>query len=182
MRHSSLCRSSPVLDAVLQVHASEIGRDFSAYRNHAYRVLNLCMALCPEISGEVEKVSIAAACHDLGIWTDRTFDYLAPSVKVANGYLAGIGKMAWSPEIERMILEHHKLSSYKSAFSQLVETFRRADWIDVSRGLITFGLPRELLKEVFATWPDAGFRWRLAQLSAKQLVTHPWSPLPMVRL
>ena len=173
---------SPSLDAVLEVHASEIGRDFTAYRNHAYRVLNLCMALCPEISDQVEKISIAAACHDLGIWTDRTFDYLEPSVRQAHVHLAGIGKMGWSTEIERMIQEHHKISSYRSVSAQLVETFRRADWVDISRGVITFGLPRVLLREIFATWPDAGFRWRLVQLSAKQLVTQPASPLPMVRL
>ena len=34
----------PTLDALLQAHAGVLGRDFTAYRNHAYRVANLCLA------------------------------------------------------------------------------------------------------------------------------------------
>jgi len=60
--------------------------------------------------------------------------------------------------------------------------FRRADWIDVSRGLLTFGLPRARLVHIFSTWPDAGFHRRLAQLAGRRLLTHPWNPLPMFRL
>ena len=58
------------VDAVLRAHAAAVGRDFTAYRNYVYRVVNLCMAqrrLDPE---QLEKVAVAAAFHDLGIWTD----------------------------------------------------------------------------------------------------------------
>lgn len=81
-----------------------------------------------------------------------------------------------------MILEHHKISAYRGDPHGLVESFRRADWIDVTRGLRTFGLPRKLLGEIFSTWPSAGFHKRLVQLSLKRLRTHPLSPLPMIRL
>ncbi|HEU0054861.1 MAG TPA: HD domain-containing protein, partial [Longimicrobium sp.] len=71
------------LDEVLDAHAAELGADFTAYRNHAYRVANLCLALAPDAPGRVEKIALAAAFHDLGIWTDGTFDYLPPSVRLA---------------------------------------------------------------------------------------------------
>jgi hypothetical protein len=32
------------LDVLLQKHAAVLGRDFTAHRNHAYRVANLCVA------------------------------------------------------------------------------------------------------------------------------------------
>jgi len=32
------------VDAVLRAHAVAVGRDFAAYRNHVYHVVNLCMA------------------------------------------------------------------------------------------------------------------------------------------
>ena len=81
-----------------------------------------------------------------------------------------------------MILEHHKISRYRGNQTWLVEPFRRADWVDVTRGLITFGLSRTLLHDVFSTWPSAGFHKRLVQLELTRLRTHPWNPLPMMKL
>jgi hypothetical protein len=45
-----------------------------------------------------------------------------------------------------------------------------------------FGIPRGFIRSVFATWPDAGFHWRLVQLTLHRFRTHPLSPLPMVKL
>lgn len=170
------------LDGLLQVHAAELGNDFTAYRNHTYRVVNLCAALSASDPAQLQKMAIAAAFHDMGIWTDGTFDYLLPSVRLAAAHLASSGRAEWTAEITEMILEHHKISAWHGDPHWLVEPFRRADWIDVSRGLLTFGLPRKLLGEIFSTWPNASFHKRLAQLSLKRLRTHPWSPLPMMKL
>ena len=63
-----------------------------------------------------------------------------------------------------------------------VESFRRADWIDVSRGLRTFGVPRPFIASLFSAWPSAGFHRRLVELTLDRLWRHPLSPLPMVRL
>jgi hypothetical protein len=81
-----------------------------------------------------------------------------------------------------MILEHHKVSRLRSDGPALAEPFRKADWIDVSRGLLTFGLSRAYLADLSSRWPSAGFHRRLVQLSFGRLITHPWSPLPMLRL
>jgi HD domain len=170
------------LDELLRAHAAELGKDFTAYRNHTYRVVNLCVALSSDHPEQLEKMAIAAAFHDLGIWTDGTFDYLQPSVRLASAHLAQAGRAEWTPEITEMILEHHKISAYRGNPDWLVEPFRRADWIDVSRGLRAFGLSRSLLREIFSAWPSAGFHKRLVQLELKRLRTHPWSPLPMFRL
>jgi hypothetical protein len=35
----------PTIDDVLNDHAAALRDDFSAYRNHVYRVLNLCVAI-----------------------------------------------------------------------------------------------------------------------------------------
>ena len=172
----------PTLDELLRAHAAELGGDFTAYRNHTYRVVNLCVALSSGAPEQLRKMAIAAAFHDLGIWTDGTFDYLQPSIRLASVHLARSGRVEWTPEITGMILEHHRISRYRGDPHSLVEPFRRADWVDVSRGLITFGLPRRLLGEIFSTWPSAGFHKRLVQLSLQRLRTHPLSPLPMMRL
>lgn len=169
------------LDELLEDHAAELGKDFTAYRNHTYRVVNLCAALSSSNPEQLQKMSIAAAFHDLGIWTDGTFDYLQPSIRLASAHLARAGREEWTPEITEMILQHHKISAWRGHPHWLVEPFRRADWIDVTR-LRTFGLPRTLLREIFAAWPNEGFHKKLVQLELRRLRTHPWSPLPMVRL
>ena len=174
--------ATAAIDRILRPHADVIGRDFTGYANHVHRVARLCIALSPDTPDAVEKIGIAAAFHDLGIWTDRTFDYLAPSVRLAHAYLMEHGRTAWVDEITAMILEHHKLSSYRSDRHVLVEPFRRADWIDVSKGLLRFGVSKALWTEVQATWPNAGFHATLLRLELNRLRTHPWSPLPMMRL
>src|SRR5919112_171994 len=93
-RPISLISNVPTIDRILQIHAAELSRDFTAYRNHVYRVLNLCAALAEECA-DLEKIAVAAVFHDLGIWTNKTFDYIAPSVALAGDYLAAHGRAEW---------------------------------------------------------------------------------------
>ena len=169
------------LDRVLEEHARELGADFTAYRNHAYRVANLCAALAPAGDAALEKVALAAAFHDLGIWTAHTFDYLPPSIGLACEHLACAGNADWREDIAGMIREHHKIRRYRGAAEELIEPFRRADWIDVSLGVLSFGLSRAQRHAIFTKWPNAGFHKRLAQLTLKRIRTNPLSPLPVLK-
>jgi hypothetical protein len=173
--------SLPIVEEVLHDHASELGHDLIAYRNHVYRVVNLCLAIVGDRRVELEKIAVAAVFHDLGIWTNHTFDYIAPSVAAAREHLAARGMADWIPEIEAMIVNHHKVTPARASPQSLVESFRRADWIDVSRGLRRFGLPRTFIAAVAATWPSAGFHRRLVQLTIERFWKHPLRPLPMVK-
>jgi len=170
-----------IVDEVLSAHRSVLGADFTSYRNHVYRVMNLCARLPTDNVASREKIAIAAVFHDLGIWTDGTFDYLEPSVRLASTYLARSSREEWTEEIAEMIREHHKITPYRGDAFPLVEPFRRADWTDVTLGVRRFGVSRAFLREIYAVWPDAGFHWRLVQLSLGRLRTNPRSPLPMVR-
>jgi hypothetical protein len=173
--------SLPTVDEVLDTHAPELGRDLVAYRHHVYRVANLCLAIVGDGQADIEKIAVAAVFHDLGIWTHRTFDYIAPSVALARQHLAARGRTDWAPEIDAMIVSHHKITASPGSPQSLVESFRRADWIDVTLGLRTFGRPRTMLAAVNAQWPSAGFHRRLVELTIDRWWKHPLSPLPMVR-
>ena len=179
--YAGLITSLPIVEEVLDVHASALGHDLMAYRNHVYRVVNLCVAIAEDSRVELEKIAVAAVFHDLGIWTSKTFDYIAPSVALARAHLAARGMADWIPEIEALIVDHHKITPSRGNPTSLVESFRRADWIDVSRGLRRFGLPRTFLAAVAATWPSAGFHRRLVELTIDRFFKHPLTPLPMVR-
>jgi hypothetical protein len=182
MSSNELVTSIPIVDGVLDHYATALGHDFIAYRNHVHRVVNLCLASTGGSRDDLDKIAVAAAFHDLGIWTDHTFDYIAPSASLAREYLMAHSRSDWIPEIEAMIANHHKITRARAHPDWLVEAFRRADWIDVSRGFRRFDLARPFIRSVFATWPDAGFHWRLVELTAAWSRRHPLTPLPMVKL
>jgi hypothetical protein len=170
-----------LLDDLLRKHAPAIGGDMPAYRNHCYRIVNLANALATGNPDQQDKLSIAAAFHDLGIWTHHTFDYLPPSAQLARDWLPGVQRADWADEIVAMITEHHKITACAAHQTALVEAFRQADWIDVTAGVLRHGLPRSFVRQVQSSFPDAGFHLRLLQLSARRALHHPLSPLPMMR-
>ena len=169
------------LDELLAQYAAAMGSDAVPYGNHTYRVANLCLAFAPRDPDTVHKIAIAAALHDMGIWTERTFDYIPPSIELARAHLARIGRPEWTDEITTMILEHHKISPYRGRADWLVESFRKADWIDVTFGLRSFGVPRDRIQELRRRWPNAGFHLGLVKQTVRRFGSHPLNPLPMFR-
>ena len=177
-----LARPLAVLDEILDQHRAALGENLVPYRNHCCRVVSFCAALPGVAPAALERITLAAAFHDLGIWTAGTFDYLAPSEQLATAYLHARGHAGLVAEIGAMIREHHKLTPARAGAAWLVEPFRRADLVDVSRGAVRFGLSPALVRAAYEAWPGAGFHRNLVRLAAKRFVRHPLSPLPMVRL
>jgi len=178
--YSALLTRIPTIDNVLNDYATALRDDFLGYRNHVYRIVNLCVAMAGR--SELEKIAVAAVFHDLGIWANGTFDYLAPSIALAHDYLVAHAHEDWAAEIERMIAAHHEITPSTAGPDSLIETFRRADWIDVTHGLRGFGVPRSFVARLLAAWPDAGFHWRLLTLTLDRFRRHPLTPLPMLTL
>lgn len=169
------------VEELIAGYAPALGGDLAAYRNHVCRVLNYYVALRPPADVLPEAVMIAAAFHDLGIWTARTFDYLEPSVRLAHAHLAKLGREDLGHEVATLISEHHKLRTYTGPYAATVEAFRRADLVDLSLGLVRSALPSSFIGAVRAAFPNAGFHRRLVQLTARQFLRTPWRPLPMLR-
>lgn len=161
--------------------AEALGRDAVAYRNHVTRMLNYYRWLAKGAADCPQQVLVAGAFHDLGIWTARTFDYLGPSVELARDYLSSAKLEDLFAEVEAIIVWHHKVSPYRGELAPTVGTFRRADLVDVSFGMIRFGVPVSFVRTVKQALPNAGFHQRLIALGARQLLRTPLRPLPMVR-
>lgn len=172
---------STLAEEILTQWQSKIGKDYNGYKNHVYRMLNFCFALYDCNPTEREKLTIAACFHDLGIWSDHTFDYLSPSVARAQAYLVQQQLVQWQSEISLMITMHHKLRAYPDARYPLVEIFRQGDLVDFSLGIVKCGLPATYIQQVKAHFPNAGFHQRLVQLEAGWLFRHPANPLPVFK-
>jgi hypothetical protein len=173
------CTPAPRIEDLLDALAPALGRDATAYGNHARRVFGLVAAQRVWSAEEHAQTAIAAVFHDVGIWLDDTFDYLDPSRGHAAEYLRDEGLTAWGPIVDAMILEHHKLRPVKD--SPLVEAFRRADLCDLSFGLIRPGIPRGAYRRLVRQYPISGFHGRLVSFAVAQARKDPRHPLPMLR-
>jgi hypothetical protein len=167
--------SHPIVDAVLDRHRDALGDDLPTYRNHVYRGINyhqlLLGAPLPDFA------ALAWAAHDLGIWTAGTFDYLTPSADLAAQHADEFG-IADIDRLQTLITEHHRL---RRTDDPVTETFRRADLVDVSHGLLRNTIGRSDVQAIVAALPYRGFHAFLAKGLAGHAARHPSRPLPMMR-
>jgi len=157
-----------------------MGNDYTKYKNHVYRVFLNCLLVDDDKSNE-KKYAIAAVFHDIGIWTDHTIDYLDPSIEQAKKYLIETNRQELFEEIQLMIYWHHKTKAYKGNYEKTVESFRKADWIDVTLGLFTYGIDKNKIKANKKFLPNKGFHWFLVKKIFKNFFRHPLKPLPMFK-
>ncbi len=171
----------PLLEEILTEWKGTIGNEYEGYKNHVSRMILFCFALNEWSKEEKDKIIIAGAFHDIGIWIEDTVDYIPPSLPPVIKYLKMRNLEAWSTEIELMITEHHKIREYKDKTYPLVEFFRKADLVDFSFGLFRFGIPKDTIDQVKTKYPNAGFHKNLGKRAAKWILKHPLNPVPMMK-
>jgi len=175
-----MSETNKIIDEILNANKHSLGKHFNTYRNHVYRVFILCQKLDGDPSN-IDKYAIASAFHDLGIWTNKTFDYLEPSIALAKEYLIANDRLEWTEEVSIMIDMHHKRSKYNGSYSNTVESFRRADWADVTIGRRSFSLSKDEIQEVVKEYPLLGFHKFLVIMTIKNFFKSPLRPLPMFK-
>lgn len=171
----------PLLEALLTPWQDTIGDEYLGYRNHVYRMVHCCLALGDCSEEERQKILIAGAFHDIGIWIEDTVDYIEPSVPPAMAYLRKNDLQPWCDEIRLMITEHHKVRPYHGDYERLVELFRRGDLVDFSGGLVSFGIDKQALKALRTAFPNAGFHRNLGKRGWHWFLKHPLNPAPMMK-
>ncbi|HKY93408.1 MAG TPA: hypothetical protein VJM11_20315, partial [Nevskiaceae bacterium] len=73
------------------------------------------------------------------------------------------------------------LRAYRDARFPLVEVFRKADLVDVSLGVVKFGIPAKVVADVKAAFPNRGFHKRLMGIAREWFTKHPLRPPPFYR-
>ena len=108
MVQREIVTTHPLIEEVLEKWHDKIGDDYPAIRGHNYRMFNFCVALSGRSDpATVKKIAIAAAFHDIGIWTHGTFDYLPPSCDLAMAYLKENENAAWSKELSEASMDRN---------------------------------------------------------------------------
>ena len=168
-----IVRSIPLAEEILESHRHRARGDdagYDAYKAHVYRVVNFARAVTPDVPDRDDKLAIAASFHDIAVFD--TLDYLVPSIEAQDVWLQEHGRETWSDELALVVAEHHRLSRYGPTrpYTPLVEAVRRADLVDVSQGLIRFGIPSSYVKEVRAAFDAGVFFKRVIPLATMRTI------------
>lgn len=171
----------PQLEEIFSEWKDTLGSEYQGYKNHVYRMVHFCLALKECNEDEKERIIVAGAFHDIGIWIKDTIDYIPPSLPPAMEYLKSRNLETWSEEVTLMITEHHKIREFKDTSYPLVELFRKGDLVDFSLGLFTFGIPKAYIGVVKEKFPNSDFHKNLGKRAARWFIKHPLNPAPMMK-
>jgi HD superfamily phosphodiesterase len=168
-----------LIDDILKQHRSELNVDYDKYRHHVYRVFNFTLLLRETTEKETEALALAAAFHDIGIWTAGTFYYLEPSLALAKEYIKTKQLKVSAKAVEQIIMNHHKITSYKE--NDLAEAFRKADLVDLSLGIISHGISHRDILELYQAFPESNFHLFILKEVAFNTFKNPLNPLPIFK-
>lgn len=168
-----------LIQNILATYRQQLGAQYTGYLNHCTRTYNYTTLLTDTNETDRKLLAIAIAFHDIGIWTAHTFDYLPPSVALAHQYLNANNLTEHKNLVEQIIVNHHKLSAYKG--NKLAEAFRKADLIDLTFGVVKFGIDGHTIKKLYKQYPSSGFHSFIAGRIVRNIIRHPLNPLPIVK-
>jgi hypothetical protein len=171
---------TPAERACLDVLRTASGETDGAMENHCLRQFLIAERLAEDAreSPDREVLLCAAFLHDVGLY---------PSVKTSDAYVTDgrhlaehtLDRFGWPPErLQRCLdaIEQHHALRHRWSYGLEVELMRRADLIDVSAGLVTFGLDRWWVRRLAADIPRKGFHrflvreiWRMARERPRSL-------------
>jgi hypothetical protein len=151
---------------------------------HGLRCFLICVKQAGDLGREVDReaLMIAGLIHDIGLYDDASEGgvYVTDGRHFAERMLAG--HEGWTPERLRLlgdaIERHHEVRSQWSAGAE-VELMRRADMIELSSGLVNFGLDRGWIRGLWASVPRQGIYGEVGKMVAKALRERP-STVPRI--
>ena len=156
---------SEYIESLLSEFKGVIGSDYDGYRNHLYRVLTYTLHFLRDSDHQSRaEIEIALVFHDIALWTDGELAYLEPSIVQMKKSISDDGLNL--ELIEKLIYWHHKVTPYKGKYADVVNAFRKADWVDASQGHVRKGLSKEQVRQTVEAIPVMGFYDTLTRLSA----------------
>jgi putative nucleotidyltransferase with HDIG domain len=151
---------TPAVSDALGALRAATARVEGPMERHCLRVRHIAAELARHrgwaIDGEV--ITVAAILHDIGLYpsASRGGVYTEDGAELAREMLRA---HSWSTERIRRCAEaidrHHELRSQLARGGE-VEALRLADLVDLSGGLLTFGLDRRWLRSLNQTVPRQG--------------------------
>jgi HD domain len=170
--------------ACLQTLRAATGRHDEPMERHCVRSFVIAERLAADAGQDIDRELLlcASLLHDVGIFESvatRDHAYVTDGRRVA---LETVAPFAWPAQRRRLLgdtIEQHHAQTSRDGLGHEVELMRRADLVDVSRGLVSFGLPRSWLRGLSSAVPRRGFYALLAREIGRMLRNRPQT-LPAV--
>jgi hypothetical protein len=161
------------------------GEESGAMERHGLRVFLIASKMAEHRGDEVDRevLLVAGLLHDLGLYDSisRGGVYVSDGAEFARDLVREHG---WSEERATLcanaIERHHEVRPQWGAGAE-VELARRADLVDVSAGVVRFGLPRSWLRDLFSAVSRDGTYAEIARLVGHTLRERPLT-LPRIFL
>ena len=159
------------------------GENGGPMERHGLRVFLIADRLATAGGADVDRevLLIAGLLHDVGLYDEASHG----GVYVLEGaeFTADlVRKQGWEEDRIRLCFDaierHHELRSQWDRGAE-VELIRRADLIDLSAGLIRFGLSREWLRDLFESVPRNG-TYRTIGYEVARVLRHRPLTLPQI--
>eukprot|EP00283_Hemiselmis_rufescens_P016166 CAMPEP_0173441468 /NCGR_PEP_ID=MMETSP1357-20121228/23975_1 /TAXON_ID=77926 /ORGANISM="Hemiselmis rufescens, Strain PCC563" /LENGTH=213 /DNA_ID=CAMNT_0014407053 /DNA_START=55 /DNA_END=693 /DNA_ORIENTATION=- len=157
---ATIITSHPTLDAILGEHKDVIGMQYDGYRNHCLTVMNLAKRRMGDTLSEEQDdvLAVAAAFHDIGLWTDGRIDYLEPSIARMEEYAKRTGREKHVKLLRDTIYYHHKVfPAALASMDPLIGAFQAADSSAFTFGLLPFDMSTPYRAAVGKALPNKGF-------------------------
>jgi hypothetical protein len=151
--------ATPAARAALEALRAAAGLD-SPLERHCLRQFAIAERLASERAFDRELLLCACWLHDVGLFTPSRDPYVTEGARLAARVL---GPFGWPPErLQRCMdaCEQHHAPRSRMAMGLEVELVRQSDLVDVTAGLVNFGLDRRWLRDLFREVPRDGL-WRL---------------------
>jgi hypothetical protein len=169
----------------LVAHADEIFDRYSIYpgegfRNHNRRLFEFVrLGLAAEgVEFDADLAYLIATVHDLGLISERDQgeNYMARSLALLERETADLNLPGDHGLIAECLLYNHRVSAVPN-LSRAAEIFRRAVWVEHSRGIKRYGLDRGTVRDVFRRFPRGNldrvlldFWWRTIRHEPRSIV------------
>jgi HD domain len=153
------------------------GQTGGPMERHGLRVFLTADRLATARKAKVDRevLLIAGLLHDIGLYDEASHGgvYVTEGAEFTADLLRQRG---WDEERIRLCFDaierHHETRSQWDRGPE-VELIRRADLVDLTSGVVTFGLPREWLHDLFRSVPRDGTYATIGKEVAKQLIHRP---------
>ncbi len=183
MTDAASLATTPAELAALEALRNATGEPGGPMERHSLRVFLIAdrLASAKELAVDRELLLVAGLLHDIGLYDGVTHGgvYVAEGAEFAAPLLREQG---WGEERIRLcadaIERHHELRPQWNHGDE-VELIRRGDLCEISNGLISFGLPRDWIKDLFASVPRPGTYGAIGSQIAHAARTRPLS-LPQI--